>query len=279
MPTNRVHCKTEYDTLKKVIVCSPKYMTIKNAINETQKLFKDENIDVDIAKEQHERFVQVLKENEIDVIELPPEEKFHEQVFTRDIGYCIGEQLFATTMGQRVRAGEVEVLMKELNKRDLPYTLFDELSLEGGDVIIDGEKIWVGISDRTTIEAIRALQDQLPTYKITPIPIAERILHLDCAFNIIGPETAIIFPEAFGNTEYSLLSQNYHLIEITKNEELTLGTNVLSIGQKKVISMPQNKQVNQAMSKMGYQIIEVDFSEIIKSGGSFRCCSLPLLRG
>nr|WP_289036890.1 arginine deiminase-related protein [uncultured Allobacillus sp.] len=29
----------------------------------------------------------------------------------------------------------------------------------------------------------------------------------------------------------------------------------------------------------GYEVIPVDLSEIIKSGGSFRCCTLPLQRG
>jgi N-dimethylarginine dimethylaminohydrolase len=57
-----------------------------------------------------------------------------------------------------------------------------------------------------------------------------------------------------------------------------MGVNVLSLGNKKIISLPQNAEVNHQLSKRGYDVIKIDFSEIIKSGGSFRCCTLPIKR-
>jgi N-dimethylarginine dimethylaminohydrolase len=54
---------------------------------------------------------------------------------------------------------------------------------------------------------------------------------------------------------------------------------VLSIGNKKILSLPVNKQVNKQLRNRGFEVIEVDITERIKSGGSFRCCSLPFLRG
>ena len=75
-----------------------------------------------------------------------------------------------------------------------------------------------------------------------------------------------------------MLKKHYDLIEISEQEQFTLGPNVLSIGQKKVISLPINQETNAALTARGYTIIEVDFSEIIKSGGSFRCCTLPIRR-
>jgi N-dimethylarginine dimethylaminohydrolase len=57
-----------------------------------------------------------------------------------------------------------------------------------------------------------------------------------------------------------------------------MGTNVLSIGDRKIISLPVNKNVNKQLRDRGYEVIEVDITEIIKSGGSFRCCTLPILR-
>ena len=68
------------------------------------------------------------------------------------------------------------------------------------------------------------------------------------------------------------------MIEVTDEEAFTLGTNVLSIGDKKIISLPVNKKVNEELEKRGFEVIEVDLTEIIKSGGSFRCCTLPIER-
>ena len=49
---------SEYDVLKRVILCQPQYMTIREVINETQDHFKHEGIDIDRALEQHAEFVK-----------------------------------------------------------------------------------------------------------------------------------------------------------------------------------------------------------------------------
>ena len=48
-PENRGYVINEYDVLKKVILCQPQYMTIRDVINETQKHFKDEGIHIEVA--------------------------------------------------------------------------------------------------------------------------------------------------------------------------------------------------------------------------------------
>jgi N-dimethylarginine dimethylaminohydrolase len=74
------------------------------------------------------------------------------------------------------------------------------------------------------------------------------------------------------------LEQQYHLIDVSEEEQFTLATNVLSIGNKKIVALPLNKHTNQKIKEAGFSIIEVDLSEIIKSGGAFRCVTLPLYR-
>lgn len=68
------------------------------------------------------------------------------------------------------------------------------------------------------------------------------------------------------------------LVKVTEEEQFQLGTNVLSIGNKRVLSLPVNGKVNKQLRNRGFQVIEVDITEIIKSGGSFRCCTLPITR-
>ncbi|WP_407407226.1 dimethylarginine dimethylaminohydrolase family protein, partial [Peribacillus sp.] len=105
-----------------------------------------------------------------------------------------------------------------------------------------------------------------------------KYLHLDCIFNILSPTEALVFPDALTKKELDFLGSRYNLIEVNGDEQFTLGTNVLSIGNKKLFSLPCNKKVNKQLRERGYEVIEVDISEIIKSGGSFRCCTMPLLR-
>ena len=203
---------------------------------------------------------------------------FPEQVFTRDIGFTAGHIMFVAEMANKLRQGEEEVLKGWLEQEDMSYFNLRGDMIEGGDVIVNGNCIYVGLSDRTNQQAIDHLQTILPHYEVVTIPFTEKYLHLDCVFNIISPTEALFFPGAFTQKEIDILASRFELIEVSEEEQFTLGTNVLSIGNKKIFSLPVNKDVNEKLRNRGYEIVEVDITEIIKSGGSFRCCTLPVLR-
>lgn len=271
-------CQSEYGTLRKVIVCEPKYMEIDEIINDCQLKYKDENINTELAMEQHRNFVQTMRSHGVEVITIPSHENFPEQVFTRDIGFTLGKQIFVSEMASKIRKGEEKVLGKWLSSNQIPHHNISRHPIEGGDVIIDGRTVYVGLSDRTCKEAIVQLQHYLPSHQVMPISFTPKYLHLDCVFNVLSPTDALIFPPALNPDMIDSLAKRYNLIEVTKEEQFTMGTNVLSIGNKKVFSQPLNKQVNAKMRANGYEILEVDFTEIIKSGGAFRCCTMPLDR-
>ena len=270
-------CESEYDKLQRVLICQPEYMAIEEVINDVQKKYEDENINVALAMKQHEHFEETLKNNQVEVIKLPASEEFPEQVFTRDIGFTLGNDVFVSEMANAIRKGEEKELEKWLHEEDIIFQKARE-RVEGGDVIIDGDTVYVGISSRTSDDAVQNLANSLPHHNIIRVPFNEKYLHLDCVFNILSSEIALIFPQAFSAEIVETLSKKYMLIEVSEEEQFTMGTNVLSIGNKKLLSLPQNKQVNTQITKHGFEVIEVDFSEIIKSGGSFRCCSMPIER-
>jgi N-dimethylarginine dimethylaminohydrolase len=274
----KTFCMSEYDVLKRVILCQPQYMTIRDVINETQKHFKNEGIHIERALEQHGEFVKTLKDHGVEVILLPYHKKYPEQVFTRDIGFTLGQTIFVAKMATDIRAGEEDVLKQWLEDEEISYFNLAEELIEGGDVIIDQETIYVGLSNRTDLKAAEQLQRLLNQFTIIPIPFKEKYLHLDCVFNVISPEVALIYPNALTQEDIDLFSSRYDLIEVSEEEQFQLGTNVLNIGNKQILSLPVNKNVNTQLRNRGFEVIEVDITEIIKSGGSFRCCTLPILR-
>ncbi|WP_409288159.1 dimethylarginine dimethylaminohydrolase family protein [Peribacillus sp. SCS-37] len=271
-------CYSEYDRLKRVVLCEPRFMKIKDVINETQKVFENEGIHIQTALRQHEEFVRTLEKLGIEVTLLPSFERFPEQVFTRDIGFTLGPEVYVAEMGTDIRSGEVEVLMEWLNKENIPFKKLAGDKIEGGDVIIDRDTIFAGISNRTNMESVEKLKIMLPDFEVIPVPFTDTYLHLDCVFNIISPHEALIFPGEIHAGQLEVLKSRYELIEVSEEEQFTLGTNVLSVGDQKIISLPINKKVNQELRSRGYEVIEVDITEIIKSGGAFRCCTMPVLR-
>ncbi|MDZ5471552.1 arginine deiminase family protein [Bacillus sp. 31A1R] len=273
----RLSCLNEYDPLKTVLVCKPDHMTVKDTIPETDNDYK-KGLSLDRAMKQHRHFVSALEDYGVEVLFLPSQKQFPEQVFTRDIGYTLGEEMYIAEIASFLRQGEEDQLREWLKKANLPYNDLNTDRIEGGDVLIDGSTVYVGISNRTTEEAANHLQSKLKNFEVITIPFTDEYLHLDCVFNILSPTEALIYPEEIHDEKIKYLKSRYDLIEISKEEQYTLGTNVLSIGHKRVFSLPVNKNVNMQLRARGYEVIEIDLSEIIKSGGAFRCCTLPLLR-
>ena len=278
---HQMSCYTEYDILKRVILCQPEYMTIRDVINETQKHFKDEGIHIERALEQHNELVSTLRNYDIDVILLPYHKKYPEQVFTRDIGFTLGETIFVADMASDVRKGEENVLKQWLEDEGISYYNIIGDRIEGGDVIIDQDRIYIGLSNRTNQQAIDHLQELLnKQFEVITVCIFKRnFLHLDCVFNVVSPDLALIYSKALKKENIEGFKSRYELIEVSDEEQFTLGTNVLGIGNKRVLSLPVNKEVNEQLRKRNFEVIEVDITEIIKSGGSCRCCTLPILRG
>lgn len=134
-----------------------------------------------------------MRSHGIEVTELSPNPHLNEHVFTRDTAFVIDDQLFVASMNEEVRQGETEQLKEWLHEQSVPFQKGLEGSIEGGDVIIDGDTIWVGLSGRTTFDAVKDLQRRLPSYNVRPLRLKDDILHLDYVFNILSEDTALVY--------------------------------------------------------------------------------------
>ncbi|MBZ5518440.1 dimethylarginine dimethylaminohydrolase family protein [Bacillus sp. KS1] len=276
--TRKPACRSEFDALQTVILCRPEHMAIKDIINGTQKHFKQENINIPVALKQHSEFIDILRSHRIEVVLLPADPALPEQVFTRDIGFVLGETAFISNMAASVRQGEEKVFQNLLDNKKIPYTRLKKANIEGGDILIADGTVYAGLSKRTDKAAVRELREALPEMTVVPIPLKEDFLHLDCVFNMISETEALYCKNGLRQKEIDLLAERFEMIEVPEEEQFTLGPNILSIGNRTIISLPQHHHTNRELRKRGYTVIETEFSEIIKSGGSFRCCTLPLVR-
>jgi N-dimethylarginine dimethylaminohydrolase len=158
--------------------------------------------------------------------------------------------------------------------------------LEGGDILVDKGRILVGISQRTNMRGYEWLRDTFDGQaEVIPINIksqaeGENVLHLDCAFNPVGEKSALFYEDGFASFP-EFLKREYDMIPVSKKEQRELATNVLSLSEKMVIARdhPECKRLSEAMHSRGIEVAEIRFDGAPSTGGSFRCCSLPLIRG
>ena len=262
----------EYGALKKVIMCEPAFLSLPKGADSSN------NINIKTAQKQHDELVVALEHFGVEVILLRADPHHPEQVFTRDIGFVVGNTVFITEMKKERRRKEEAFLKSWLNQKQVLYSDLSQDHIEGGDIIVDNGFVFIGLSDRTTVQSIRHMKHLLPDFQVMAVPFRDKFLHLDCIFNIISPDEALLYQGEMDEEAEAFLSKKYSLIKVSKAEQKSLGTNVLSIGSKKVFSIPENKEVNRQLRERGYEVIELKFSEMIKAGGSFRCCTFPLER-
>ncbi len=284
----KLFANSETQPLKSVIVGYPdNFLQVEpEIINETMRNFYFGKNRPNRATIQNQigNLIDVLNEYDVDVYQPRPLRDVPDQLMTRDIGITIGSTLVITTMAAKSRQMEWRGIAYLFSEMDSPNILFtpEEFVLEGGDVIVDKGYIFVGVGQRSTLEGVAYMQQMFPDFEVVAVPIkglteGEDVLHLDCSFVPVGDQYALIYPGGLREIPVQI-RETYDLIEVTREEQQTLGTNVLSINPEVVISRRRSQRINNELRQRGLTVEEVAFTDPPKTGGSFRCCTLPLLR-
>ena len=246
---------------------------------------------------QIQSLVNVLENNGVIVIR-PHHIDTQEQLFAQDPINVIGGTLIISNMGEVARSKEYSGLQPHFAAlpKDKILTLPEAVILEGGDVIVQEGRIYVGVNGpRTNGEAVKFLAEKFPNMKIVPIELAspdssEDVLHLDCCLgfagkNSRGHDVIVVYEQGIKNISKEFnpdvkeLLESSDVIRISRKEQENLGTNFLSIGPRKVISGTDTPEVNSALRERGIEVIELDLSLVKLWGGAFRCLCHPLYRG
>ncbi len=222
------------------------------------------------------------------------------QIFARDIAFVIDDKIIRSNiLPDREKEFEaLETLLGQFSPEQL-ITLPDDCHVEGGDVILCDDYIFIGvysgpdypefITARTNLQAAKALQNLFPEKTVKTFELRksntnplENALHLDCCFQPLGNGNALIHAQGFLNTDdYKWLLDFFgtnHVFQATKQEMSQMNCNVFSISEKVVISEQNFTRLNSWLESKGYTVEKVPYAEISKQGGLLRCSTLPLKR-
>ena len=284
-----VFVDSETAPLRSVLVGYPDNFLQVDAeiINESQRQWYDgpDAPTPAAVTEQLNGFIDTLTARGVAVHQPHPLPYLPDQMMTRDIGVVIGDTFVVTTMAAKSRRHEwrgYAHLFEHFPEHVKVLFGPEDLVIEGGDIVVDRGKVFVGIGQRTTLAGAAWLMQLVPGYEIVPVNLnglddGEDVLHLDCSFLPVGDGFALIYPGGMRDVP-AALRESYELIEVSRDEQQMLGTNVLSLSPDCVISRDDSVRINSEMRARGIEVIELPYSEPPKTGGSFRCCTLPLHR-
>jgi len=106
-----------------------------------------------------------------------------------------------------------------------------------------------------------------------------QVTHLDCVFNPISADTAIVYFDPITPASQALIKKHFErLIRLKRAEYEALAANVFSIGDGQIFVEQQQERLKGELEKNSFKPIPTKFDIPARLGGSFRCATMPLVR-
>ncbi len=224
----------------------------------------------------------------------------YNQIFSRDIAFVVEDKLIISNILPD-REKEVEAIKYVIDQVDASniITTTEDVHFEGGDVMLWNNYIFIGtykgddysniITARTNMKGVNFIKELFPNKIVKEFDLVKsntnakiNALHLDCCFQPVGKNKAIIHKEGFKNEEdYQFLVNLFgveNLFHITADEMYQMFSNIFSISPEVIVSEQNFTRLNNWLRVQGFIVEEIPYAEIGKQEGLLRCSTMPLVR-
>jgi dimethylargininase len=229
-------------------------------------------IDIPLARQQHQTYIEALKILGCQVQVMPEEPHLPDSVFVEDTAVVFDDIAILTRPGAVSRRPETDRVSDILQNYRQVKAIQAPGTVDGGDVLCIRKKVYVGLSSRTNFTAISQMQAILSPYGYELVSITMRGgLHLKSAVTKIAQDTLLmnsawVDAAVFGDMQI-----------LTVDPLEPQSANALWIGEGVIypLNFPRTWQkVGNFLDKRGMQLLGVDISELQKAEGAVTCCSL-----
>src|SRR6267378_27173 len=225
-------------------------------------------IDLAAAQEQHRAYENLLGNLGARVISLPAEPDLPDSLFVEDPAIVLDELAVILPLGTETRRREAPSLAHALAKfRKLEYVSLPG-TLEGGDILRIGRKLFVGLTRRSNAEGIRQLAVILAphNYEVIAVPVTG-CLHLKSAVTYLGRITLLANRAWFDATPLA----GHEWIDVDPAEPHS--ANALALADTIIFpaSFPRTRARIEAR---GFHVTTIDISELQKAESGLTCSSL-----
>ena len=225
-------------------------------------------LSVEVARAQHQAYERLLASLGCDVRRVAPAPAHPDAVFIEDTAVVFDEVAVIARPGAVSRRDETTVVEAALAVLRPIARIVAPGTLDGGDVLTVGHRVYVGRTERTNAEGIAQLRAALAPhgYEVHGVSVAG-CLHLKTAITAVDDTTVLLNPEWVNREVFS----RFRVVEVDLSEPMA--ANVLRIGDQLVYgaSYPRTQA---RLEQLGFGLHTVDASELAKAEGAVTCCSL-----
>jgi dimethylargininase len=225
-------------------------------------------IDLAKARAQHHAYEDALRKLGCEVVSLPEQPDMPDSMFVEDPALVLDELAVIFPLGTDARRKEAASLAEALAKyRRLEYVKLPG-TVEGGDILRLGKRLYVGVTKRTNPEGIRQLAVIVAKfgYEVTAVPVTG-CLHLKSAVTSVGRNTLLANRAWF---DWKRI-EGQGWVDVDPAEPhaanaLALAENVLFPA-----SFPKTRE---RLESKGISVRSLDISELQKAESGLTCSSL-----
>lgn len=225
-------------------------------------------INVNRAIKQHDDYCRLLRKHGLKVIELSVNQSYPDSTFIEDTAVVVDELAVMASMGAESRRGEVRNIEHILAKYRKIAHIRLPATLEGGDVLRVGRRMFVGISPRTNLTGAKSLQDILKPlgYEVIPVTLKD-CLHLKSACTAIDDRTLLVNPHWLDLKPFA----DFRTVSVPKDEPWA--TNTLRINKTVVVHVGFKKTI-ELLQTLDFKVETLNISELLKAEAGLTCSSI-----
>lgn len=268
--------------MAKILVCNPKFYEVVYSINPWMRP-EEVNTDKKLAVKQWNNLVSILKELEVDVLEMEGQQGLPDMVFTANAGVVFENQ--------QVVLADFKCKERQLEKKwyrkwfeDYGYEIIEaypeNLYFEGaGDALFkeDKSKFYFGYGFRSDYEAVS--HSKWKTYWKEDFQYMKLIdsyfYHLDTCFCPLQNNFALVWTGAFEDETIKRLEEDFTLLKVPECDARKFACNAVAI-DKEVIIPSGCDSTKKLLNDSGFDVYQTNMSEFIKAGGACKCLTLRI---
>lgn len=232
-----------------------------------------EPIDFAAALEEHAAYCGALSSLGVEVVELPALVGAADGVFVEDLAIVLPEIAIVARPGAASRRHETEGLGTVLGQyRSVVRELAAPATLDGGDVLCVGKRVFVGCSSRTNDEGVEQLRGMLQPfgYEVTVVQLAQ-CLHLKTAVCLLPNDAVLLNPDWIDPAIFVGLD----VVQVDEAEPF--GANALWVAGRAVYPK-HHPRTAAKLRGLGIDLVEVSQQELAKAESGVTCLSVVFSR-
>ncbi|TQF02411.1 amidinotransferase [Kitasatospora acidiphila] len=260
---------------RRFLMCRPRHFDVNYSINPWMN--PEKPVDNSLAVRQWEGLRDLYRELGHTVLEIEPIDGLPDMVFAANGATVVDGKVLGARFRHVERTAEGPAYLTWFVQQGYEDIYWPEFINEGeGDYLTIGRRLLAGTGFRTDPRSHFEAQEYFGLPVTSLKLVNPNFYHLDTAIAVLSDDEVMYYPPAFSPGSQAVLKEMFpDAILATDEDAAVFGLNALSDGRH-VLLPKAATNLQERLRERGFEPIGVDLTELLKAGGSVKCCTLEL---